>query len=233
MRATAHVHRATARATARVRRVTARVASLEHPRATCYCVAVLLRHAALAAGGVLVLGLGVYLFLEVRARPAAAQVTPSGRAVAAREAEHAGPATDEAEARGGGPREGSPAPAASSEGRAPDRPGATSRGAIASAIRERPSAEGTPPDKQPHKLAEVMDEANKAYDRGDLDEAKAVAQKVLATSPDNVRMLRIVVSAACISGDTAEAQKAYLLLPSFDREQMKTRCGRYGVSFHE
>jgi len=75
-----------------------------------------------------------------------------------------------------------------------------------------------------------MDEANKAYDRGDLDEAKAIAQKVLVASPDNVRMLRIVVSATCISGDTAEAQKAYVLLPKSDREQMKTRCGRYGVN---
>ena len=192
---------------------------------------VLVRHVALAAGAVLVLGLGVYLFLEVRARPAAAQVKPSERAVATRESERAAPGRaiedrDRVAARAA--REGA-TPAAVEEG-APDRPGATSRHSIASGFRERPRPEGTPPDKQPHKLAEVMDEANKAYDRGDLDEAKAIAQKVLVASPDNVRMLRIVVSATCISGDTAEAQKAYVLLPKSDREQMKTRCGRYGVN---
>lgn len=193
---------------------------------------VLVRHVALAAGAVLVLGLGVYLFLEVRARPASAQVKPSERAVATRESERAAPARaiedgDRVAARA--VREG--ATTAAVEDGAPDRPGATSRHSITSGFRERPRPEGTSPDKQPHKLAEVMDEANKAYDRGDLDEAKAIAQKVLVASPNNVRMLRIVVSATCISGDTAEAQKAYVLLPVSDREQMKTRCGRYGVNF--
>lgn len=194
---------------------------------------VLVRHVALTAGAVLVLGLGVYLFLEVRARPAAAQVKPSERAVATRESERAAPAMEVGDRVGArAAREGAAAAAPPEDG-APDRPGATSRHAIAAGFRERPRPEGTPPDKQPHKLAEVMDEANKAYDRGDLDEAKAIAQKVLVASPNNVRMLRIVVSATCISGDTAEAQKAYLLLPKSDREQMKTRCGRYGVSFED
>jgi predicted Zn-dependent protease len=95
---------------------------------------------------------------------------------------------------------------------------------------EAPAAEAQAPE-EPHKLDALMAEANKTYDRGDLDEAKAIAQKVLAQTPNNVRMLRIVVSASCISGDNAEAQKAYLLLPKPDREQMKTRCARYGVTF--
>jgi hypothetical protein len=30
-----------------------------------------------------------------------------------------------------------------------------------------------------------------------------------------------------------EAQKYYLLLPGPDREQMKVRCDRYGVTFNE
>ena len=193
---------------------------------------VVVRHVALAAGAVLVLGLSIYLFLEVRSRPAAAHVKPSDRAAGARDPERPAPASEEDGGAGTrtarAPRE--PAAPAPVEDGAPDRPGATSRQAIASSFRERPR-EGTPPDKQPHKLAEVMDEANKAYDRGDLDEAKAIAQKVLVAAPNNVRMLRILVSATCISGDTAEAQKAYLQLPKPDREQMKTRCGRYGVSF--
>jgi hypothetical protein len=194
------------------------------------------RHVALAAGAVLVLGLGVYLFLEVRSRPAAAQVA-TGRAAPPRDPERpAAPSPTEA---GGGRLAGSPraaeepAPAGPAADGAAERPGPTSRAAVMSGFRERPRPEGTPPDKQPHKLDEVMDEANKAYDRGELDEAKAIAQRVLATSPNNVRMLRIVVTASCIAGDTADAQKAYLLLPKFDRGQMKTRCERYGVTFED
>jgi hypothetical protein len=100
--------------------------------------------------------------------------------------------------------------------------------------REPPKGpDGEPEDPAPHKLDAIMAEANKAYDRGDLDEAKTIAQKVLRTSPNNVRMLRIVVSASCIAGDSAEAQAAYVQLPKSDREQMKTRCARYGATFTE
>lgn len=79
----------------------------------------------------------------------------------------------------------------------------------------------------------VMAEANKAYDKGDFDEAKGIALKVIAKEPTNVRMLRIVVSSACIDGDSAEAQKHYQVLPPGDREQMKVRCSRYGVTFND
>ncbi len=83
------------------------------------------------------------------------------------------------------------------------------------------------------KLDAIMSEANKAYDRGDFDDAKAIALKVLAKTPNNVRMLRILVSSDCILGDNAEAQKHYQLLPPGDRAQMRTRCERYGVTFPE
>ena len=81
------------------------------------------------------------------------------------------------------------------------------------------------------KLDAVMSEANKAYDRGDFEDARAIALKVLAKDAANVRMRRIVVSSSCIDGDGTEAQKQYLLLPAPDREQMKVRCARYGVTF--
>jgi hypothetical protein len=83
------------------------------------------------------------------------------------------------------------------------------------------------------KLDAVMSEANKAYDRGDFDDAKGIALKVLTKDPANIRMRRIVVSSACIDGDSTEAQKHYLQLPPSDREQMKVRCARYGVSFND
>lgn len=83
------------------------------------------------------------------------------------------------------------------------------------------------------KLDAVMAEANKAYDAGEFDEAKQIAHRVLANSPGNVRMLRIVVSAECIAGDPTEAQKYFTQLPEAHRVQMRTRCDRYGVTLKD
>ncbi|HEX7837080.1 MAG TPA: hypothetical protein VF469_06425, partial [Kofleriaceae bacterium] len=83
------------------------------------------------------------------------------------------------------------------------------------------------------RLDAVMDEANKAYDRGDFDDAKTIAARLLARYPTNVRMLRIVVSASCIDGDAQAAQASYVKLPAPDQAQMRIRCARYGVSFPE
>jgi cytochrome c-type biogenesis protein CcmH/NrfG len=76
-----------------------------------------------------------------------------------------------------------------------------------------------------------MAEANGAYDRGDYEDARLLAGRVLARHPTNVRMLRILVSAACIEGDQAVALANYAKLPPSDQAQMKIRCGRYGVAF--
>lgn len=164
----------------------------------CYFVSVALRYLLLAVGAVSVLGVSLYLALEVRARPAqvpAQQQQPP-------------PVIDAEPSRA--------APARTPVAREPPR-----------------GPDGEPEDPAPQKLDAVMNEANKAYDRSDWDEAKAIARKALKISPNNVRMLRIVVSSSCIIGENAEAQAAYVLLPRPDREQMKTRCARYGVSFTE
>jgi hypothetical protein len=183
-------------------------------------VTVALRYTLLAAGAAAVVGVSVYLFFEVRARPAqAGAVTrPSSPAASARESE---PVREPARAV-------APVPSVPAPGEAPR----TEPARTEPPRREPPRGpDGEPMDPAPHKLEAVMSEANKAYDRGDLDDAKTIARKVLAVSPNNVRMLRIVVSASCIAGDTGEAQAAYAQLPGPDREQMKTRCARYGVSF--
>lgn len=179
------------------------------------------RHGLLAVGAVLVLGLGIYLFFEVRAKPAAARVASGARGVVA-ERERASDSEDRAaQASGGG---GGDSGGEGAEGR-------RKLGAILREPPRGPDGEATP--VSPAKLDATMNEANKAYDRGDMDDAKEIARKVLASSPGNVRMLRIVVSANCIAGDPAEAQTAFNQLPPFDREQMKTRCARYGVSFSD
>jgi hypothetical protein len=76
-----------------------------------------------------------------------------------------------------------------------------------------------------------MSEANKAYDSSYYDEARAIAGRVLARHPTNVRMLRIMVSASCIDGDGSAAQIYYARLPASDQDQMKVRCARYGIAF--
>lgn len=177
-----------------------------------------LRHAVLTVAGLAVLGLGIYLFVEVRAAPATAEVishAPASpphveRAPADEPDEHAAPPS-----------------------RSPRR-----EARIAPPARELPTAGApVPPPKIDHTVdidkVATMDEANKAYDHGDLDEAQAIALKVLNTDPNNIRMLRIMVSSSCILGDSALAQQHYLSLPPADRAQMRTRCERYGVSFNE
>ncbi len=105
---------------------------------------------------------------------------------------------------------------------------------------ERPVEEVQPPETArisptgPNpKLDAIMGEANRAYDQGDFDEAKQIAVKVLDRAPGNVRMMRIIVSAECIAGDAAEAQKYFAKLPVEDRAQMRTRCDRYGVTLKD
>jgi translation elongation factor EF-4 len=80
----------------------------------------------------------------------------------------------------------------------------------------------------------MMQLANKAYDAQDFDQAIAIAGKILAKEPTNVRMLRIMVSANCIGGDATVAQQYYEKLPAgVDRQQMKTRCDRYQVTLKD
>jgi hypothetical protein len=173
---------------------------------------------------VAVLAMGLYLWREVNATPAPIERSkPEPRAAKP-------PVDDEAP-------EKEPEKMAQPEARRPVRdtkpippppPPSTNT--------EAPALTGTDPiaeelAKPNAKFDVVMAEANKAYDHGDFEDAKVIALKVLAKDPNNVRMLRIAVSAACIDGDSTEAQKHYNTLPGPDREAMKIRCGRYGVTF--
>ena len=181
------------------------------------------RHLALVIAAVAVLGLGVYLFFEVRSTPAQAQVAPlASHSVAAA----ASPTHEEK----------SPEPTTTAPRTAP-QPLAASHGEDPKpAVPEEPGVEG--PVEGPRlgggtKLEMLMSEANKAYDEQDFERARAIAGKLLVKQPENVRMLRIMVSSSCIQGDSAVAQQYYDKLPKADREQMKTRCDRYGVTVRD
>jgi hypothetical protein len=192
---------------------------LERPRATCYLDHV--TRAMLPIAAVLVLGLGVYLFVEVRAEPAPPEPV-MGRAsrtsAPPARAPQSAPPADEPVAAPPAPRPSAPPQQAA--------PGAPATQPAAPTL----SAPDEPPPVGP-KLDAAMAEANRAYDRGDFDEAKAAAGRLLASDPTNVRMLRIMVSASCVDGDTAVAQAHYARLPPGDQAQMKTRCARYGIVF--
>jgi hypothetical protein len=91
------------------------------------------------------------------------------------------------------------------------------------------------PDTDPRLTATAaFDEANKAYDRGDYESARAIASKLLTKNPNNTRLMRIVVSTGCMTGDTSESvASTYRALPAADREQMRVRCDRYNIHFND
>jgi tetratricopeptide repeat protein len=178
----------------------------------------------LAGGAVLLAGLGIYLYFEVRkapAQPLPAEKSHKPEPVAAAD-KPAAPALPDKPADTPAPPPPPPTPRpVRDDGEHVPGPRIPTIGAPLSNARANP------------KLEALMDEANKAYDRGEFDEAKSLATKALAKVPANSRMLRILVSAACQEGDSNEAQKHYNQLPASDRAQMKVRCERYGVTFTE
>ncbi|MBL9015599.1 MAG: hypothetical protein JNL83_15555 [Myxococcales bacterium] len=190
------------------------------------------RHLILGIASVAVLGMVLYLFIQVRTTTASSAVpqrTPPAPTASATDTEtQAKP--DEPPSKVAS--RAANLPVRAERPAAPVQPAETASGSSDTPAPTLDNVAITPGQPNP-KLDAVMAEANKAYDRGEFDEAKSTALKVLAKDPANVRMLRIVVSANCIDGDAAEAQKHYLSLPGPDREQMKVRCARYGVTFND
>jgi hypothetical protein len=174
---------------------------------------VTVRHVVLSVAAVLVLGLGAYLLVEVHA----SQVDSSGRtsSLPARAAVLAAPSAGAVPA----PWRGLPA-----RGRLSDDPPAPG-------LRQVPIVPDPGVASSGPALDAVLSEASKAYDHGDFADAKRIASRLLASSPTNVSMLRIMVSASCIEGDSAVAQANYAKLPPVEQDQIKIRCARYGVTF--
>ncbi|MDB4955310.1 MAG: hypothetical protein JWO36_2879 [Myxococcales bacterium] len=179
-------------------------------------MAVTPRSLALVLATACVFGLGLYLFVEVRAAPAPIAVqgpSPDRKAPIAREDapphEEVPPTT---------PKPATPK-APTRDEREPVHLGTTDVAA-------------DDPKANP-KLDSVMDEANRAYDHQEFDDARALAAKVLQKQPGNIRMLRVMVSSSCVDGDKETAQKYFDQLPKFDRDQMKQRCDRFGIAFKD
>ncbi len=186
--------------------------------------AVSARHVLLGLVAAALLIAAVYLFHEVRTSPAVAAESP-----------HHAPAPVPAPRVAPDPEPQARAVAQDHRWSAPSAVhAATSSSPVPTVPSESPSDEDLAALERPDvKLDSYMDAANKAYDRGDWEEAKLIAGKVLNRQATNIRMMRIMVSASCIDGDTSVAQRWFDQLPKLDREQMKVRCDKYGVSFKE
>ena len=132
--------------------------------------------------------MGVYLFVQVRATPAQAirqrATTPAD-------------AAPRAGRRGRQRRAARPLDAAATQAKPTTRGIQTPQATPDPGSASGRAARRTPPtQKVDLKSDNLMELANKAYDRQDFDEATAIAGKVLAKDPTNVRMLRIMVSAS-------------------------------------
>jgi len=77
--------------------------------------------------------------------------------------------------------------------------------------------------------SDTLTEANKLYDKGDFDGARALAQKMLVDLPGNVKMLRVVVSSSCILGEGDVAQQYVGQLPPGDHAAMVARCAKFQI----
>ncbi|MBP9085951.1 MAG: hypothetical protein KBG15_07515 [Kofleriaceae bacterium] len=177
-----------------------------------------------------IIGAGVYLLLQVTAPSSPVLIVNSQNQKGNSAASNApsGPASSvRPTGRGPGPNNST-------------EPGAVAGSATSEPIYEDP--EDRPSidvlrlgDNDPRLTASAaFDEANRAYDRGDFENARAMANKLLTKNPGNVRLMRIVVSSGCMTGDTSEQVAAtYRQLPPNDREQMRVRCERYNVHFND
>jgi hypothetical protein len=202
------------------------------------------RNLVLAGLAVAVAGIMLYLFLAVRGGPAA--VAPAD--LAAARARHEAEAARSAAAR--------PAPSAPSDDRGEFDRRLTEHRARPGRIRDVTHAEPGLPDIPPSnpeggpatgptiatgepepvldaqmQLSAKLDEANRLYDKADYETAQQRAIDVLREAPDNVRMMRIVVSTSCMMGQEDQARKYYGTLPERDKIQMAVRCERYGIKF--
>ena len=174
---------------------------------------------------VVILGGGLYLFLQVTSDPG----TPAVAARDDRPSPRDRPATDD-HTSDTPPRFTPIKPRTGSA--TIDRPIRPTTGTSGTSG-TGPSLDGsddTPTGTDPEvDLDLAMDEANKLYDTNDYEAATKQALLVLAKHPENVRMMRIVVSSGCLMGDLDQANKYQAMLPTRDQADMIRRCGAANV----
>jgi hypothetical protein len=184
------------------------------------------RAAWLGVLGLVTLGGLVYLFLQVTADPAPSAAATGSVAAVDQKPSRGGKTTEGAQPEPGGSGRSAVVPVPPRVKTVKD---ATAK--ITDDSRVAPAlAEDSPGETSPDvNLDAAMDEANKFYDHSDYEAASKQALRVLEKHPDNVRMLRIVVSSACMMGDADMATKYFATLPARDQGDMAKRCARYEI----
>jgi len=179
----------------------------------------------LGLGAVVILGGLLYLFLQVTADPTPSAASPA----AALRDDHPAVAKADSQPEPGGrtlPGVGVVHPPATTH--KVDLPaGGTAPPSIDTG--DDSNTPGGDPPSPDVDLDAAMDEANKLYDHNDYEAAVKQAQRVLDKHPESVRMLRIVVSSACMMGDTDNATKYFGQLPARDQGDMSRRCARFDI----
>jgi hypothetical protein len=197
----------------------------------------------LTAGGVLVVGMLVFLALEVSRdssasggggddKPAADDSGAHKRAPGV-SAQHSlpmprhgrpGAAGDHADSSAEENSSGGPAAERTPPPKAPfPRVAVPAVGLPAEGLSERPTTSNGDPESD-----EKMAAATDAYDKGDYQAAQERALTLLETSPRNIKALRIAVSTSCMFGEMDRARELNARLPKSQQEQMRRRCKKNG-----
>lgn len=205
------------------------------------------RSTILAVCSTLVLGSLIYVSIKVKAAPYEGTIEPTTAPGSAR-APHGGassisptgddepsvPTTTPTPRSRPGARAGSGATSIDRAASSLDKLGARSAAAAAAAggapdagEEDDSGAGASPGDPTGSRAAEV----SRLYDQREYDDAIKLAKTILETEPDNVRVMRVMISSACASGDVALARSYFdkLKRPK-DRRDMTKRCERFGAS---
>jgi hypothetical protein len=187
----------------------------------------------LGYGGLVVAGLVVYLFIEVRAEPsvevdearlARARSEAASRARSARPTPSpstGGSISSNARVVRPGEKQDSPAPQ-------PRQPPVAVAGMTA-------NLDTSIPDLADAKtFTDKVKVARRLYGRRRYEQAFELAVQLLEEEPNNRRVLRVVIASACIMANPTDAEKYYQRLKmARDRKQMQRRCNAYGVEIPE
>jgi hypothetical protein len=202
------------------------------------------RSTILAVCSALVLGSLIYVSIKVKAAPYEGTIEPTSAPGATR-ASHAGasaaaatgddepgPTTTPPPPRTRpGARSGSAAATIDRAASTLDKLGPRAAAAASAGADEADNDEAgtgpTPGDPTGSRAAEV----SRLYDQREYDDAIKLAKTILETEPDNVRVMRVMISSACASGDVTLARSYFdkLKRPK-DRRDMTKRCERFGAS---
>jgi hypothetical protein len=80
-------------------------------------------------------------------------------------------------------------------------------------------------------VSTLKEEVIRDFDKHNWEAAIAGALRALEKEPGDVRMMRVLVSSYCATGEVEKGQAIWNDLPDHDQTAMNRRCAKYGVQF--